>query len=34
MKLAKLFWSTGSLLINVVIGYYVYLQSMAPQNIS
>ena len=33
MKLAKLFWSTGSLLLNIVIGFYVYLQSKAPQNL-
>jgi hypothetical protein len=32
MKLAKFFWSAGSLLINFVIGYYVYLQSNAPEN--
>ncbi|MEM6894872.1 MAG: hypothetical protein AAF554_14355 [Bacteroidota bacterium] len=30
MKLAKLFWSSGSLLMNVVIGIYVYLMSNAP----
>ncbi|MDY2588113.1 hypothetical protein [Winogradskyella aquimaris] len=34
MKLAKLFWSAGTLLINFVIGYYVYLQSKAPENVA
>ncbi|NQZ44623.1 MAG: hypothetical protein HRT65_09950 [Flavobacteriaceae bacterium] len=32
MKIAKTFWILGSLLINVVIGIYVYLQSQAPQD--
>ncbi|MEM9829738.1 MAG: hypothetical protein AAF944_03830 [Bacteroidota bacterium] len=32
MKLAKLFWSIGSVLINVVIGIYIYLMSNAPEN--
>ncbi|MEM1336834.1 MAG: hypothetical protein AAF634_09945 [Bacteroidota bacterium] len=30
MKLAKLFWSIGSILLNVVIGIYVYLMSNKP----
>ena len=33
MKLAKLFWSLGSLLINVVIIIYVNLMRKAPRNI-
>ena len=32
MKLAKLFWSIGSVLINIVIGIYIYLSSNAPKN--
>ncbi len=32
MKLAKLFWSISSVLINVVIGIYIYLMSNAPEN--
>lgn len=34
MKLAKIFWSASTLLINFVIGYYVYLQSKAPDTIA
>lgn len=33
MKLAKLFWVAGSILINVTIGLYIYLQSKAPANL-
>lgn len=33
MKLAKLFWVAGSILINVTIGLYAYLQSKAPANL-
>jgi hypothetical protein len=34
MKLAKFFWITGALLINVTIGFYIYLQSKAPLDIA
>ena len=30
MKLARLFWSIGSLTLNIVIGIYIYLMSSAP----
>ena len=33
MKLAKFFWIAGSVLINVTIGFYVYLQSKVPANL-
>ncbi|PRX56952.1 hypothetical protein [Flagellimonas meridianipacifica] len=31
MKLARLFWSLGSILINGIIGIYIYMMSQAPQ---
>ena len=32
MRLAKLFWTIGSVLINVVLGIYIYLSSNAPKD--
>lgn len=32
MKLGKLFWTSGSILINITIGIYIYLSSNAPLN--
>lgn len=32
MKLGKLLWTTGSILINITIGIYIYLSSNAPLN--
>ena len=32
MKLGKLFWTSGSILINITIGIYIYLSSKAPLN--
>lgn len=34
MKLAKICWSLGSILINVTIGIYIYLQSNGPANLA
>lgn len=33
MKLAKIFWSFGSILVNITIGIYVYLQSNGPSDL-
>ena len=33
MKLAKICWSLGSVLVNVTIGIYIYLQSNGPANL-
>ena len=32
MKVAKICWISGSILINVIIGIYIYLSSKAPVN--